>query len=105
MCGTLIVHIHALIDLVDETEGSFGMSRQTHEIQNRGERTFLSMIVKHYERHQKSMAYPSRLPFCRKKLQTFFVPKFDINLDCPLVEVFVLCNSDLASAADTCVRP
>lgn len=45
MSSPLIRHVHTLIDLVDKTEGSFGVSGQAHEVQDGGERALLHSLV------------------------------------------------------------
>lgn len=55
-------------------------------------------------RNRTGSTYPSRLPLSGEQLQTFLVAEFDMNFDGPLVEVLVLCDSDLASTTNTCFK-
>jgi hypothetical protein len=97
-----------LINLIHEGERSTRFFRQTHQVQNGCQGSFLQekqsenrRLVFPTEASVDSWkTYTARLPLTGQQLQLFVGTERDIDFDGPLLEIFVFSDANLTSTAN-----
>jgi hypothetical protein len=96
---SFITGVHALVDLIDNTEWSSCHGLKRHKIEDCGNRAFatrLSMLVQKLKRLIFSVVCINM----RYEKKRGFLPEFDLDLNCPLIKVVILMHTNLTGATN-----